>query len=139
MPTQPASVVCQIQDAVARITLSRPPLNILDISMIQELHEALARIQSASDAKVLIIAHEGKAFSAGVSIQDHAPGKVAEMLQKFHGMIGLLHSLDIPSIALVDGMALGGGCELAAVCDMVLASDRATFGQPEIKSAFSLP
>lgn len=132
MPTQPA-VVCQIQDAVARITLSRPPLNILDISMIQELHEALARIQSASDAKVLIIAHEGKAFSAGVSIQDHAPGKVAEMLQKFHGMIGLLHSLDIPSIALVDGMALGGGCELAAVCDMVLASDRATFGQPEIK------
>jgi cyclohexa-1,5-dienecarbonyl-CoA hydratase len=133
MPTQPASVVCQIQDAVARITLSRPPLNILDISMIQELHEALARAQSASEAKVLIIAHEGKAFSAGVSIQDHAPGKVAEMLRKFHGMIGLLHSLDIPSIALVDGMALGGGCELAAVCDMVLASDRATFGQPEIK------
>lgn len=55
------------------------------------------------------------------------------MLEKFHGMIGLLYSLDIPTVALVDGMALGGGCELAVVCDMVLASDRAVFGQPEIK------
>ena len=75
----------------------------------------------------------GKAFSAGVSIQDHTPDKVGEMLEKFHGMIGLLSSLDIPSIALIDGMALGGGCELAVVCDMVLASDRSVFGQPEIK------
>ena len=133
MPTLPASVVCQIQDRVARIALNRPPLNILDVPMIAELHEALARVQSAGDANVLIITHAGRAFSAGVSIQDHAPDKVGEMLEKFHGMIGLLHSLDIPSIALVDGMALGGGCELAVVCDMVLASDRSAFGQPEIK------
>jgi cyclohexa-1,5-dienecarbonyl-CoA hydratase len=133
MSTQPATVVCQIQDRVARITLNRPPLNILDIPMIGELHELLARMQSASDAHVLVIAHLGKAFSAGVSIQDHAPAKVGEMLEKFHDMIGLLHSLDIPSIGLVDGMALGGGCELAMACDMVLASDRSVFGQPEIK------
>jgi cyclohexa-1,5-dienecarbonyl-CoA hydratase len=133
MSTQPASVICQIQDNVARITLNRPPLNILDIPMIGELRDALTRAQSASEAKVLVMAHEGKAFSAGVSIQDHTPDKVGEMLEKFHGMIGRLHSLDIPSVALVDGMALGGGCELAVVCDMVLASDRATFGQPEIK------
>lgn len=133
MPTQPASVACQIQDRVASITLNRPPLNILDIPMIAELHEALARVQSARDANVLVVAHLGKAFSAGVSIQDHTPGKVGEMLKKFHGMIRLLHSLDIPSIALVDGMALGGGCELAEACDMVLASDRSVFGQPEIK------
>ena len=77
MPTQPASVVCQIQDRVASITLNRPPLNILDIPMIGELHEALARVQSASDANVLVIAHLGKAFSAGVSIQDHAPEQVS--------------------------------------------------------------
>src|ERR1035437_5175374 len=133
MPTQPASVVCQIQDRVARITLNRPPLNILDIPMIAELHEALARVQSASDANVLVIAHAGKAFSAGVSIQDHDPEQVREMLEKLHGMIGVLHSLDLLSIAQVDGMALGGGCELAVVCDMVLASDRSVFGQPEIK------
>ena len=133
MSTQHSSVACQIHDHVARITLNQPPLNILDIQMMGELGDALARVRSASDAKVLVIAHQGKAFSAGVSIQDHAPDKVGEMLEKFHGMIGLLHSLDVPSIALVDGMALGGGCELAVACDMVLASDRAVFGQPEIQ------
>jgi cyclohexa-1,5-dienecarbonyl-CoA hydratase len=55
------------------------------------------------------------------------------MIEKFHGIFGLLNALAIPSLALVDGMALGGGCELAVFCDMVIASDRATFGQPEIK------
>jgi len=133
MSTQHSSVACQIHDHVARITLNQPPLNILDIPMIGELGDALARVESASDAKVLVIAHQGKAFSAGVSIKDHTPDKVGEMLERFHGAIRLLNSLAIPSIALVDGMALGGGCELAVVCDMVLASDRASFGQPEIK------
>jgi cyclohexa-1,5-dienecarbonyl-CoA hydratase len=55
------------------------------------------------------------------------------MIEKFHGMFRLLHSLALPTLALVDGMALGGGCELATFCDMVIASERATFGQPEIK------
>jgi cyclohexa-1,5-dienecarbonyl-CoA hydratase len=133
MSTQPSKVSCQIHDQVGRITLNHPPLNILDIPMLGELRDALATVQSASEAKVLVIAHEGKAFSAGVSIQDHTPDKAADMLEKFHGLIRLLNSLAIPSVALVDGMALGGGCELAVVCDMVLASDRASFGQPEIK------
>jgi cyclohexa-1,5-dienecarbonyl-CoA hydratase len=133
MSTQHSRVVCQIHDNVARITLNQPPLNIIDIPMIGELRDALTRVQSASDARVLVIAHQGKAFSAGVSIKDHTPDKAGEMLEKFHGLIRLLNSLAIPSVALVDGMALGGGCELAVVCDIVLASDRAGFGQPEIK------
>jgi cyclohexa-1,5-dienecarbonyl-CoA hydratase len=133
MPTEYSSIVCEIQAGVARITLNQPPLNIIDIPMIEEMRSALARVQSASDVKVLAIDHRGKAFSAGVSIKDHAPDKVGEMLEKFHGMFRLLNSLAVPSVALVDGMALGGGCELAVICDMVLASDRATFGQPEIK------
>jgi cyclohexa-1,5-dienecarbonyl-CoA hydratase len=108
-------------------------LNIIDIPLIEEMHSALARVHVAGDLKVLVIDHQGKAFSAGVSIKDHTPDKVGEMIEKFHGMFRLLNSLAIPSLALVDGMALGGGCELAVSCDMVFASDRATFGQPEIK------
>jgi cyclohexa-1,5-dienecarbonyl-CoA hydratase len=108
-------------------------LNIIDIPLIEEMHNALARVHVAGDLKVLVIDHQGKAFSAGVSIKDHTPDKVGEMIEKFHGMFRLLNSLAIPSLALVDGMALGGGCELAVSCDMVFASDRATFGQPEIK------
>jgi cyclohexa-1,5-dienecarbonyl-CoA hydratase len=133
MPAEYSSIVFDIRESVARITLNQPPLNIIDILMIGEMHRALARVHSAGDLKVLVIDHQGKAFSAGVSIKDHTPDKVGEMIEKFHGMLRLLHSLAVPSLALVDGMALGGGCELAVFCDMVIASDRATFGQPEIK------
>jgi cyclohexa-1,5-dienecarbonyl-CoA hydratase len=133
MAPEYSSIACEIRDSVARITLNQPPLNIIDISMIGEMHSALTKIHSMSDVKVLVIGHQGKAFSAGVSIKDHAPDKVGEMLEKFHGMFRLLDALAVPSLALVDGMALGGGCELAVFCDMVIASDRATFGQPEIK------
>lgn len=133
MPAEYLSIVCEIRDRVARITLNQPPLNILDIPMMREMHRALERVGSASDAKILILDHRGKAFSAGVSIKDHSPEMVKEMLGEFHGIFRLLNSLELPSVALVDGMALGGGCELAIFCDMVIASDRATFGQPEVK------
>ena len=133
MPVEYSSILCEIRDTVARITLNQPPLNIIDIPMIEELHSALAKVHSVNDVQVLVIDHQGKAFSAGVSIKDHSPDKVGEMLEKFHSMFRLLNSLAVPSVTLVDGMALGGGCELAVFCDMVIASDRATFGQPEIK------
>src|ERR1035437_879989 len=131
-----SSIICELRDGVARVTLNRPPLNILDIAMIGELERVLVQVRSqeqSEDVKVLVIGHQGKAFSAGVAIEDHTPDKVPEMLERFHGVFHLLHSLTVPSLALVDGMALGGGCELAVFCDMVIASDRATFGQPEIK------
>jgi cyclohexa-1,5-dienecarbonyl-CoA hydratase len=133
MPGENRSIICAIESGVARITLNQPPLNIIDIPMLAEMHSALTRIHSENEAKVLVIDHQGKAFSAGVSIRDHTPDKVSEMIEKFHGMFRLLNSLALPTLALVDGMALGGGCELATFCDMVIASERATFGQPEIK------
>ena len=127
------SIIYELRDGVARVTLNRPPLNILNIAMIGELQRAIDGVRSQEGVKVLVIDHQGKAFSAGVAIEDHTPDKVPEMLEKFHGVFHLLNSVTAPSVALVDGMALGGGCELAVFCDMVIASDRATFGQPEIK------
>src|SRR5437868_9744353 len=124
------SITYEVRDGVARITLNRPPLNILNIAMIDELQRILTGVRSEDGVKVLVIDHQGKAFSAGVAIEDHTPDKVPEMLEKFHGVFHLLNSVTAPSVALVDGMALGGGCELAVFCDMVIASDRATFGQP---------
>ena len=133
MTQQFSTIAWELCDSVAKITLKQPPLNIIDIPMIEEISGALASIGSDGSVKVLTMGHEGKAFSAGVSIKDHSPDRVNEMLEKFHGMFRLLNSLPMPSVALVDGMALGGGCELAVYCDMVIASDRANFGQPEIK------
>jgi len=114
-----------------RITLSDPPLNILDVAMLDELRDAIARV--APDRHALIIDAQGeKAFSAGASVQDHLGDRVATMLGHFHDCFRMLAKLDVVTIALVRGVALGGGCELALACDFVLASDRAKFGQPEI-------
>ena len=114
-----------------RITLSDPPLHILDLTMLEELRDAIARV--SHDRHALIIDAQGeKTFSAGASVQDHLGDRVATMLGLFHDCFRMLEKLDVVTVALVRGAALGGGCELALACDFVLASERAKFGQPEI-------
>jgi cyclohexa-1,5-dienecarbonyl-CoA hydratase len=115
-----------------RITLNDPPLHILDVQLLEELREALAQV--SNDRHALIIDATGeKAFSAGASVQDHLGDRVVTMLAAFHDCFRMLAKLDLVTVALVRGAALGGGCELALACDFVLASDRARFGQPEIQ------
>ncbi len=114
-----------------RITLTDPPLHILDIALLEELRDALAAVKA--DRHCLILDAQGeKAFSAGASVQDHLGDRVVTMLERFHDCFRMLAHLDLVTVALVRGAALGGGCELALACDFVLASDRARFGQPEI-------
>ncbi len=114
-----------------RITLNDPPLHILDLALLEELRGALQRV--GNDRHCLIINATGeKAFSAGASVQDHLGDRVITMLQRFHECFRILAKLDLVTVALVKGVALGGGCELALACDFILASDRARFGQPEI-------
>jgi cyclohexa-1,5-dienecarbonyl-CoA hydratase len=115
------------------LVLSRPPLNVLNIAMIKEMNAALTTLQKHPSAKVLLIKAEGKAFSAGVDVADHTADKIDEMMREFHRTFELLHGFKIPTAAVVDGAALGGGCEVAIYCDMVIASERSKFGQPEIK------
>jgi len=115
------------------LVLDRPPLNVMNIAMIKEINTALEELQRNATAKVLILRAEGKAFSAGVDVADHTPDRVEEMMALFCRTFELLHAFTIPTVAAVDGAALGGGCELATFCDMVIASERAKFGQPEIK------
>jgi cyclohexa-1,5-dienecarbonyl-CoA hydratase len=115
-----------------RITLDDPPLHILDIAMLEELRDALGRV--TSDRHALIFDASGeRAFSAGVSVQDHLGDRASAMLKHFHDCFRILARLDLVTIALVRGPALGGGCELALACGFVLGSDQARFGFPEIK------
>ena len=114
-----------------RITLDDAPLNILDVQMLEELRDAIALVRA--DRHCLIIDAAGeRAFSAGASVQDHLGDRVVTMLGFFHDCFRMLSRLDLVTVALVRGAAIGGGCELALACDFVLASDRARFGQPEI-------
>jgi cyclohexa-1,5-dienecarbonyl-CoA hydratase len=83
--------------------------------------------------RVVAIAGEGRAFCAGVDVADHSADRVGAMIERFHGAIRDVIALEQPVVALVHGAALGGGCELALACDIVLARDDATLGQPEVK------
>jgi len=123
----------EMEKDLARLILNRPPLNWLNIDMMEEINHALESLMDNTTLKLLVIQAEGKAFSVGVDVEDHMGDKAEKMIEVFHRMFRLLDNLTLPSLALVNGSALGGGCELATYCDMVLASEKAKFGQPEIQ------
>jgi cyclohexa-1,5-dienecarbonyl-CoA hydratase len=118
---------------VTTLTINRPPLNILDLETIDRLNDGLTRIAADSEVQVVVLRGAGdRAFSAGVAVQDHTPDKVGAMLATFHGVIRQLRELDAVTVAVVHGHCLGGGMELALACDLVIATDDAHFGQPEV-------
>ncbi|HTH20429.1 MAG TPA: enoyl-CoA hydratase-related protein [Candidatus Udaeobacter sp.] len=124
----------QIEDRVARITFARAPLNVFNIAMMREVSEAIDRCAHRDVVAIVFDAAAGtRAFSAGVAVEEHLPDTVFQMLDSFHNIFRLLTQISKPTVAVVDGPALGGGCELVAGCDIVIASERARFGQPEIK------
>lgn len=122
------------EDRVARITLARPPLNVLNIEMMREIAAAVSQCAQRDVVAIVFEADkECRSFSAGVAVEEHVEETIFQMLDAFHSIFRLLDQVAKPTIAVVDGAALGGGCELVAACDIVIASDRARFGQPEIK------
>jgi cyclohexa-1,5-dienecarbonyl-CoA hydratase len=123
----------ELQPPVARLRLQNPPLNVIDISMMEELAASLAEIELQPDITVIILSGAQKAFSVGVDVAAHTLDKVEEMLGKFHAVIQALVASRKVSIAAVHGHCLGGGAELAMVCDLVYTSELATWGFPEIK------
>jgi cyclohexa-1,5-dienecarbonyl-CoA hydratase len=120
------------KEAITHITLNRPPLNVIDIQTLQELRDAFTEARKHS-SKVVVLAAEGKAFSAGVDIKDHTSDKVELMMKLLREAFQALWALEQPTLAKVQGMALGGGMEFAMGCDFIIASENAQFGQPEIK------
>ena len=118
---------------VARIILRNPPLNVIDIPMMRELQQGLAEIESRSDISIVVFEGDSRAFSAGVDVKAHVPEQVHEMLTSFHGVIRAVVDSRKVTIAAVQGACLGGGAELASVCDMVYTARNATWGFPEIK------
>ena len=124
-------VKLESEGGLATLTLDREPLNVLNIAMMKEMNQALDSLKGQA-VKVLLIKAEGKAFSAGVDVGEHLGDQVHEMIEVFHGIFRRMDALGAVTVASVQGAALGGGCELAAFCDIVVASEKAKLGQPEI-------
>jgi cyclohexa-1,5-dienecarbonyl-CoA hydratase len=123
----------EINSPVVRVTLNNPPLNIIDLPMMLEFQQALGELESRSDIAVIVFEGDARAFSAGVDVKAHLPDQIPEMLTSFHAVIRAIVASRKVTIAAVRGACLGGGAELAAVCDMVYTACDASWGFPEIK------
>lgn len=127
------------KDGVAFITLASPPLNILSMAMMDELTVALERATADRALLAVVILAEGRAFSAGADIGEHRPELAPGMIAAFGRLFARLGAIELPVVMAVDGPALGAGFELAMMADILLATDRSTFGQPEIRLGFFAP
>ncbi len=128
-----AGILLEKTGGVASLVIDRPPLNVLNLALLRELRQLLDELGLDDEVELVEIRGAGgRAFSAGVDVKDHTRAQVPEMLDLVHGVIRKLMSLRQPTIAVVDGVCLGGGCELASSCDLVLASEDSLFATPEI-------
>ncbi|MFX0205393.1 MAG: enoyl-CoA hydratase/isomerase family protein [Candidatus Hodarchaeota archaeon] len=118
---------------IGTILFNNGDWNILNIAMMKQINEVLEDFLNDQSLKAVVIGHTGRSFSAGVDVGEHMGDLAPKMLKEFHDMFKKLNRFTCPTIASVKGAALGGGCEVAVFCDIVIASEKAKFGQPEIK------
>ena len=129
-------VLRETRGPVALLSLNRPKaLNALDAEILSALRAAIDLVASLQGVRALVLTGEGRAFAAGADISamrklDPIEGEAFSRLG--HDTFAALEALPIPTIAAVNGFALGGGCELALACDFIYASEKAAFGQPEV-------
>jgi cyclohexa-1,5-dienecarbonyl-CoA hydratase len=126
----PRTVLTSLRGRVGRITLARPPLNVLDVATLESLKQGIGRLEGAVD--VLVLAGDGRCFCAGADVSDHGPERATAMLEAVEAVATEL--LDFPGVTLaaIRGECLGAGAEIALCCDFAVAADGATFGFPEI-------
>lgn len=124
---------------VVRISLSRPPANVLSVDVMDELNSTLESLGNQRDVKLVVLGAVGKYFSAGFELGDHLGDRAYLMMEAFKRLFDNLAALDKPVAAVVGGAALGAGSILAVACDIVLAGASAKFGHPEIKGGVFNP
>jgi cyclohexa-1,5-dienecarbonyl-CoA hydratase len=128
-----------IDGPVARITLHRPPLNVVTTEMLRDLAEAFDTAAADTEVRVVRLDAEGKVFCAGVDVADHAGEALPPMMDALVAYFDAVGRVPVPTVAVVQGAALGGGCELMLGTDLCLASEKASFGLPEIRLGVFAP
>jgi cyclohexa-1,5-dienecarbonyl-CoA hydratase len=123
----------EFADGLGTIILNRPPANVLNIAMMEEINDTLEGWQGQKDLKVLLFKAKGKGFSAGVDVSEHMGDLAPKMIEGFHRIFRLMDKYRALTVASIYGNCLGGGCELAIYCDLVVADESAKLGQPEIQ------
>ena len=135
-PPKPAEfkfIRCQREGAVARLTLDRPEHNLLNERTLVELAAGIEWLGDQGEVKLIILDSTGQTFSGGIELGEYSSQRVFQMVDAFYGAFVAMLDTSKPLLAIVNGPAFGGGAELAALCDLVVATPRARFAQTEIK------
>jgi cyclohexa-1,5-dienecarbonyl-CoA hydratase len=122
----------RIESGVARMTLNRPEHNLLNETMLRELADGIASVAERGDVKLIVLDSTGKVFSGGIDVGEYTSERVFQMLDAFHSVFSGILESPKPVLTVVNGPAIGGGAELAAFGDLVVATPKARFAQPEI-------
>jgi cyclohexa-1,5-dienecarbonyl-CoA hydratase len=126
------SVRFRLEDGVARITLDRPEHNLLSEGMLLEIGDSISFAGEQGGTRLIVIDSACKVFSGGIDISEYTPERVFQMLDAFHSVFTRMLEVGTPIMCVVNGPAIGGGAELAAFGDLVVATPKARFAQPEI-------
>jgi cyclohexa-1,5-dienecarbonyl-CoA hydratase len=121
------------RQGIVRITLNKPPANLLSTELLQELARALESLEYQPEGKLVVLLGSGGYFSAGFELNDHLGDRAYIMLEGYRRVFEALAKVDKPTLAVVAGPALGAGCLLAAACDIVLVAESAKLAHPEIR------
>src|SRR5271154_2332296 len=131
-PEQFESIKFRIDGSVARMTLNRPDHNLLNEAMLRELADGITFAGQTPEVKLLVLDSACKVFCGGIDIGEYTSERVFQMLDSFHAAFSGMLEVGKPVICVVNGPAIGGGAELAAFGDLVIATPKARFAQPEI-------
>lgn len=130
------NLLVEKKNGVALVEFNRPPVNALNIAIMTELDQAVAKLDKDFDVKVIVLTGSGKAFAAGADIaemKDMSGLEARAFALRTQRILARFENLDKPVIAAINGLALGGGCEVALACDLRYAAENAKIGQPELK------
>ena len=129
----------RVENDVAYLHLNNPPVNIMSAALMDQMSGLLETIAGNREVKAVAVTAGGKAFCAGADVGEHRPEQAAGMIESFGRLFRKLDALEIPVVMAVGGAAMGAGFELILMADVLLASERAKFGQPEIRLGFFAP
>jgi cyclohexa-1,5-dienecarbonyl-CoA hydratase len=129
----PKYIQFEITDFIARISLNHAPHNVLTVPMMKEMAEAIESLNGRGDIKAILLQSAQSAFSAGISLEDSRPDRVFQTLEAFTRVFQAMVDISKPVVVVVNGPAIGAGSELVGFADVVLATPKAKFAQPEVK------
>ena len=122
----------RVEGPVARMTLDRPEHNLLNETMLRELSAGIESLGEKDDVKLVVLDAAGEVFCGGIDVGEYTSQRVFQVLDAFHGVFTAMLEMGKPVLVIVNGPAIGGGAELAAFGDLVVATPKARFAQPEI-------